>query len=167
MNVTLIISCNSLDPQSSSTTFSGSWDASSSVALSSGASSTLPSPVPSATSTLSTNYPPVPFDTPPKLRSVEEVMRENTGTSEMHLRSLTTALAREAIFGREELAKRSLSGRKNTVALDKKKTDYIKALVRSRVPNKSSVEFEYIWKQCRESLSKSCQTLRTNKKKRQ
>ena len=92
-------------------------------------------------------------------------MGENTGTSEKDLRSLTTALAREAIFGKEDMAKRSLSGRKNTVALDKRKVDYIKALVRSRVPSKSPIEFEYIWKQCRDSLSKSCQTIRTNKRK--
>lgn len=126
-------------------------------------SESVASPMPS---TSSANLPPIPFDTPPKLRSVEEVMSEYTGTSEVALRSLTTALAREAIFGREDMATRSLSGRKNTVALDKKKTDYIKVLVRSHVPKKSSVEFEYIWKQCRESLSKSCQTLRTNKRRR-
>ena len=90
----------------------------------------------------------------------------NPGTTEKALRSLTTALAREAIFGRDDMAKRSLSGRKNTVVLDQKKTDYIKTLVRSHVPNKSAVEFEFIWKQCRDSLSKSCQTLRTSKKKR-
>lgn len=60
-------------------------------------------------------------------------MSEYTGTSEVALRSLTTALAREAIFGREDMATRSLSGRKNTVALDKKKTDYIKVLVNSAV----------------------------------
>ena len=69
-------------------------------------------------------------------------MREYTGTDEISLRNLTTALARDAIFGRSELAKASLSGRKNTQVLDNEKLDYIKLLVRSRVPNMSKIEFE-------------------------
>lgn len=58
--------------------------------------------------------PPPPFSTPPKLHSVEYVMKSQSGTDVASLRLLTTALARDAIFGREELTKKSLSGRKNT-----------------------------------------------------
>jgi hypothetical protein len=59
-------------------------------------------------------------------------MRDYTGTDKISLRNLTTALARDAIFGRHELAAASLSGRKQTQVLNKDKLDYIKLLVRSR-----------------------------------
>ena len=41
-------------------------------------------------------------------------MANNTGTDVASLRQLTTALAHDAIYGREELAMKSLSGHKNT-----------------------------------------------------
>ena len=106
------------------------------------------------------------FTTPPKLRPIERVMRDNPGKDVATLRTLTTALAREAIFGKEELAKRSLSGRNNTAILDKEKLEYIKTLVHTRIPEKSKLEFESIWTMCRSSLSKSCQTLRDKAKRR-
>ena len=112
--------------------------------------------------TPSTKIPPPPFKTPPKLRKVEEVMNDHGGTDVASLRNLTTALAREAIFGKEELAKNSLSGRKNTGILNKEKLSYIKTLVKSRVPGMTQVEFEHIWTLCRGSLSKSCQTIRAS-----
>ena len=112
------------------------------------------------------NIPPIPFSTPPKLKSVEQVLRENTGTDILSLRKLATALAREAIFGRKEMTSKSLSGRYATGELDRRKIDYIKSIVHSRVPKKSDVEFEAIWKQCHGSLSKSCQTLRNSEKKK-
>ena len=111
-------------------------------------------------------FPPPPFSTPPKLRTVEEVMANYSGSDAASLRKLTTALAREAIFGREELIKKSLTGRKDTEQLDRQKVNYIKTLVQSRVPNKSDVDFEMIWKWCRGSLSKCCQTLRNTEKKK-
>ena len=46
-----------------------------------------------------------PFDTPPKLLPVERVMMDYPGTDVASLRRLTTALARDAIFGREALSK--------------------------------------------------------------
>ena len=97
----------------------------------------------------SSSIPPVPFNTPPfntppKLQQVEQVMRDYNGTDVASLRLLTIALARDAIFGKKEMAKKSLSGRKNTGIFSKHKLDYIKTLVRSRVPNKPNVEFEYI-----------------------
>ena len=110
--------------------------------------------------------PPMPFSTPPKMKEVEEVMSENSGTDTASLRKLTTALAREAIFGRKEMATMSLSGRYSTGKLDRAKMNYIKTLVHSRVPKMSNVEFEHVWKLCCGSLSKSCQTLRFNVKKR-
>ena len=103
-----------------------------------------------------------PFSTPPKLSPMEIVMKNNPGTDIASLRVLTTALARDAIFGREELA---TSSRRNTGMLSNEKlTYYIKTLVQSRVPNKSAVEFEHIWSLCSSSLSKSCQTLHSNAK---
>lgn len=111
-----------------------------------------------------TEIPPPPFSTPPKLKPIERVMRDNPGKDVTTLRNLTTALAREAIFGRDDLAQKSLSGRKNTGILDEEKLSYIKTLVRSRVPEMSKTEFEATWKMCRASLSKSCQTLRARKK---
>ena len=105
------------------------------------------------------SIPPPPFSTPPKLRPVEYVMNNNPGSDVASLRILTVALARDAIFGKEELATKSLSGRKNTGVLDPDKLNYIKTLTYSRIPQKSPVELEYIWTLCRTSLSKSCQTL--------
>ena len=113
------------------------------------------------------NILPPPFKTPPKLRKVEEVMGDHGGTDIVSLRNLTTALAREAIFGKEELAKNSLSGRNNTGILDKEKLTYIKTLVKSRVPRMTPAEFEYAWTLCRGSLSKSCQALRVTTKRNQ
>ena len=88
------------------------------------------------------------------------MLNENTGTSNTALRNLTISLAKHAIFGREELAQCSLSGRKNTATLNECKVNHIKALIRGRVLSSSAVEFEYLWDQCRASLSKCCQSLR-------
>ena len=46
------------------------------------------------------------------------------GSDEASLRRLTTALARDAIFGREALCRSSLSGKNNTGSLEKHKLDY-------------------------------------------
>ena len=120
---------------------------------------------PRSTATVSA-LPPPPFRTPPRLVPIEHVMREHTGSDTATLRRLTTALAREAIFGKEEMCKSSLSGRNKTGGLDKQKLDYIKTVVKSRVPNMPDVQFEALWNQCRGSLSKSCQTLRTAARKK-
>ena len=112
------------------------------------------------------NIPPPPFQTPPKLQPVEQVMKNQPGTDTASLRMLTTALAKDAIFGREDLLKCSLSGRNNTGTLPMEKLNYIKTLVQSRVPNKSQVEFEHIWSLCRSSLSKACQNLRKGARKK-
>ena len=93
-------------------------------------------------------------------------MRDHPGIDVASLRELTLALARDAIFGREELARCSLSGRKNTASLDPRKLDYIKKVVHSCVPDKPKVKFEYIWGLCRSSLSKFCQTLRNNARRK-
>ena len=59
-----------------------------------------------------TALPPPPFSTPPKLVPVEEVMKDYPRSDVAPLRRLTTALAREAIFGKEEMCRSSLSGQK-------------------------------------------------------
>ncbi len=110
--------------------------------------------------------PPEPFPTPPKLKLVEQVMSECSGTDILSLRRLTTALAREAIFGKKEMSKKSLSGRGGLEELEKAKVNYIKALVHSRVPKQSMVDFEKSLKECRGSLSKSCQTIRDTQTKK-
>ena len=46
----------------------------------------------------SKNIPPPPFSTPPKLKSVEQVMSDVPGSDVASLRLLTTALARNAIL---------------------------------------------------------------------
>ena len=75
------------------------------------------------------------------------------GSDEASLRRPTTALARDAIFGRDALCRSSLSGKNNTGSLEKHKLDYIKAVVKSRMPNMPEVAFEGIWSKCRGSLS--------------
>ena len=77
------------------------------------------------------------------------------------LRNLATSLARDAIFGKEKMVKNSLSGRRNTGILNKEKLNYIKTLVKSRVPAMTAAEFEHVWIMCRGSLSKLYQTLRS------
>lgn len=109
---------------------------------------------------------PPPNTNPQRMITVQQVMNTYTGTDLASLRRLTTALAREAVFGRDELAKASLTGRNSTGRLDGQKLQYIKTLVHSRIPKKSNVEFEEIWKLCKGSLSKSCQTLRTSARKK-
>ena len=56
-------------------------------------------------------------------------MNDHPGTDVNSLRELAKALTRDTIFARDELIKSSLSGRKNTGSLDKKKMDYIKTVV--------------------------------------
>ena len=81
------------------------------------------------------NPPPLPFSTPPKLQPVEKVMNDHPGNDVATLRELSIALARDAVFGREELIKNSLSGRKNTGSLDRKKMDY--TVIHTRCPTMS------------------------------
>ena len=106
--------------------------------------------------------PPPPFSTPPKLHTMEHVMNKNPRSDVASLRILTVALGRDAIFGKDELATKSLSGRKNMGVLNPDKL--IKTLIYSRVPQKSPVELEYIWTLCRTSLSKPCQMLQTKRR---
>ena len=54
------------------------------------------------------NIPKPPFSTPPKLEPVEQVMNDNPGSDVASLRNLTISLAKNAIFGREQLCKCSL-----------------------------------------------------------
>ena len=58
------------------------------------------------------------------------------------------------------MKKNSLCGRCGIGSLDTQKLEYIKTLVRSRVPEMSPIDFEPIWSLCRTTLSKSCQDLR-------
>jgi len=71
---------------------------------------------------------------------------------------LSSALALQSIFGRDALRRSSLrgGGKSNTDSLDKQKLDYIKAVVRSRVPDIPSVAYETI----RFSIGKRFQTSR-------
>ena len=71
-------------------------------------------------------------------------MNDRPGTDIQRLRELAIALAKDAIFGKEELIKCSLSGRKHTGTLDQEKLEYIKMVVHSQVPNKPAIEFEHI-----------------------
>ena len=92
--------------------------------------SSTPGPVVQPTELETTSQQPIlqpPFNTPPKLIPVERVMMDYPGCDEASLRRLTTALAREAIFGKEALRKSSLSGKNQTGCLEKHKLDYIKA----------------------------------------
>lgn len=137
--------------------------------LTSVASSRLSTPVPSsadasASSATGLHIPP-PFPTPPKLQPIDEVLGDNPGTSLQCLRNLTVNLAKKSIFGKEAMSRCSLSGRNRTASLSEHKVNYIKALIRGRVPEMSQIEFQYTWEKCRESLSKSCQTLRGKYKK--
>jgi hypothetical protein len=111
--------------------------------------------------------PPPPFQTPPKLKPIEQVLKDIPGTDMASLRMLAVALARDAVFGKEEWAKSGLTTRKGSglKEADKQKMDYVRTLVFSRVPKKSKVERELIWSLCRTSLSKSAQALRTKAKK--
>lgn len=102
----------------------------------------------------------------PMVAAADEILRNNPGKTVAALRSLTTALARDAVFGKEKMARCSLSGRRGTATFSQAKLNYIKGLVRSRIPDKSDVEFEYIWSLCRSSLSKSCQAIRSNVRKK-
>jgi hypothetical protein len=97
---------------------------------------------------------PLPFESPPKqLKKVEQVLKDIPGTDMASLRLLAVALARDAIFGREEWARCKLTDRGGGMKADQKKLDYIKATVFARIPNKSKVELEFTWKLCRLSLS--------------
>ena len=105
-----------------------------------------------------------PFSILPGLKPVNQVLSEVRGTSDDALIKLAIALAKQSIFGKEEMERGSLSGRGDLLALDEQKVNYIKEVVRSRVP-RSEVDFEAsaVWKSCRQSLSKVCQSFRNKK----
>lgn len=89
-----------------------------------------------------------------------------SGTDEKSLRLLAVRLARDSIFGEEELGESSLNSRNNTKVLDSEKLDYIWKLIYSRVGEKKvgEREFNLIWKNaCLHSISKECQRLRSKK----
>ena len=69
--------------------------------------------------------PPPPFSTPPKLCTMKHVMNNNPGSDVASLRILTVALGRDAIFGKDKLATKSLSGRKNMAVLNPDKLNCI------------------------------------------
>ena len=94
-------------------------------------------------------------------------MKECPGVDMAALRKLAGALARDAIFGKDELRASSLKGgrKSKTKSLcHKEKLDYIKTVIRSRVPKVSPLEFEAIWEKCRATISKMCQYLRDSAK---
>ena len=93
-------------------------------------------------------------------------MAKYPGEDTSTLRRMAIAIARDSIFGQEALRSGSLrgGGKSNTGSLDKKKMEYIKTVIRTRVPNLSSLEFEGVWDKYRSSISKSCQTLRDSAK---
>ena len=64
---------------------------------------------------------PPPFTTPPKLKTIQQVLAYNPGSSVANLRNLALCLARDAIFGRDEMVKFSLSGWKIFVVWIRKK----------------------------------------------
>ena len=107
-----------------------------------------------------------PFETPPRLKPVEQVMKDHPGKDVASLRLLAVRLARDAIFGRVEWAKTSLSGRGPLGRANQKKLNYIRSLVESRIPDKPKIEYDYLWNLCRISLSKSAQALKTNARKK-
>ena len=107
------------------------------------------------------NPPPPPFSTPPRLRPVRDAVAMVPGTDNSSLRKLTIAIARESIFGPKEMDTMTLSGRNNTIVFDRTKLDYIERIVYNRVSDrKGQGEFELIWSQCLNSLTKACQNLR-------
>ena len=95
-------------------------------------------------------------------------MRNYPGEDASTLRRLATALAHDSIFGKDALRSSSLrgGGKSKTGSLDKKKLEYIKTVLRTRVPDLSALEYEGVWDKCRSSISKSCQTLRDSAKKK-
>jgi len=81
---------------------------------------------------------------------------------------MSCALAHQSIFGKDTLFRGNLrgGGKNNTASLDKEKLEYIKAVVRTRIPNMSSVAYKAVWDNCKESISKCCQTMRDSAKKK-
>ena len=77
------------------------------------------------------------------------------------LRRLAGALARDAIFGKDELCASSLKGgrKSKTKSLNKEKLDNLKTVICTRVTKVSPLEFEAIWDKCRATISKMCQYL--------
>ena len=62
--------------------------------------------------TVYTNFGPPPFKTPPKLLEVLDVLADHPGTGVANLRNLAISLAKDAIFGKDEMMRCSLSGRR-------------------------------------------------------
>ena len=87
---------------------------------------------------------------------VEEVMNEYSGEQVSQLRKLASALACNSIFGKDALRAGSLRGgrQSKTQSLNKVKLNYIKTVIRTRVPNLSPIEFEAIWEKCHTTISK-------------
>ena len=56
-----------------------------------------------------TNFGPPPFKTPPKLLEVLDVLADHPGTGVANLRNLAISLAKDAIFGKDEMMQCSLT----------------------------------------------------------
>ena len=97
------------------------WESTSSTVYPSSESESTAISTSESTASNSKLLQPPPFTTPPKLKPIEQVLADNPGSSVANLRNLALYLARDAIFGRDEMGKCSLSGRKNTYSFDEKK----------------------------------------------
>ena len=106
------------------------WESTSSTVYPSSESESTAISTSESTASNSNLLQPPPFTTPPKLKPIEQVLADNPGSSVANLRNLALCLARDAIFGRDEMGKCSLSGRKNTCSFDEKTMEYIKTVVR-------------------------------------
>ena len=89
-----------------------------------------------------TVLPPLAFITPHKLVPVKEAIEEYSESDMATLQKLTTALTREAMFGKEEICRSSLRRQNNNGGVNRKTSHYIKTVIKSCVPNMPEVHFE-------------------------
>ena len=125
-----------------------------------------PSPLQHHPSPLQHHPSPESQTAPQQLRPMMDVVRDPKWkklSGRKGAASLTCQLALESAFGREVMARSTVTGRSGKPALDSAKLREIKAAVKSiYYPLEDGEEFEAVWLQCRNALKHKCKKLRKN-----
>jgi len=106
-----------------------------------------------------TNYLPSSAIQTDKLRPIDEVILQNQNyINELNAGTLCQALAREAIFGKDVLARCTITGNGGKTALPLREMNNLKTIIFNLFPkySNSPAQFESLWKKCTISIEQAC-----------
>lgn len=109
--------------------------------------------------------PPLPIPSHMPLKSAEDVLKKY----EQYLNSkqvgiVAAKLARNTFFGESVLKESSVSGTEDTRPLDPQVLNQLKAAIRQKFVHTTQSEFDLMWRNCLDSLSRLCTYCRRDAK---